>query len=472
MARHLLGVAFVFAVITSVPTLASAQCLPPGTPTGLTWVERASGIQLTWVPNLGTATSWTVVMTPVGGGTALTFVLNDSRSWGIVSVAPGAYDVTVRGTNACGSGATSEPARINTAGPPAVTGIVINEIGPFIEIVNTGSTRVNLGGWRLYGSSGADQRVIFGARIDDLTDVNPGCSLLIGDTEREDGVPVDFRIPLQFGFSTTLALASLDNHIVDEVGRDPSGEANYPGPFGEGMLLAPLTQVPISDTRSYSRVGPDSNDNRRDFGITSPPTPRNSGVCRAIPVSPYNLTAQVQFTSVLLSWQFMDGGVPIDGFQIEAGSLPGRADRAVVVVGPQLRSIQFDGVPLGTYYVRIRSFVGAQGSGASNEVTVLVCGAATCGTLPGAPRNFVRRNFGSDVLLTWEAPAVGGAPTSYVLEVGSSQGASNLGVFDLGSTSLTLFVPNVPPGTYWTRMRAVNAAGIGPPSNELIVVVP
>jgi hypothetical protein len=77
---------------------------------------------------------------------------------------------------------------------------------------------------------------------------------------------------------------------------------------------------------------------------------------------------------------------------------------------------------------------------------------------------------GSTVTLAWQPPA-SGVPLSYVIEAGSSTGAANLAVFDTGSTATTLAVPNVPPGTYFVRIRARTAGGTSSPSNEIVVSV-
>jgi hypothetical protein len=73
--------------------------------------------------------------------------------------------------------------------------------------------------------------------------------------------------------------------------------------------------------------------------------------------------------------------------------------------------------------------------------------------------------------LTWRAPKIGPAVTSYVLEAGSTFGASNVATRDLGSTATSL-TTTVPAGTYFLRVRARSGTTMGRPSNEVIVTVP
>src|SRR5262249_50099942 len=65
----------------------------------------------------------------------------------------------------------------------------------------------------------------------------------------------------------------------------------------------------------------------------------------------------------------------------------------------------------------------------------------------------------------------GGAPTSYVIQAGSTTGSSDLANFDTGSTLTSLTATNVSPATYFVRVLARNAGGTGPPSNEVVVTV-
>jgi len=66
----------------------------------------------------------------------------------------------------------------------------------------------------------------------------------------------------------------------------------------------------------------------------------------------------------------------------------------------------------------------------------------------------------------------GGAATSYIVEAGSSSGASNVAVIDTQSAAPTFVATGVGSGRYFVRVRGFNAAGVGPASNETVVIVP
>jgi predicted nicotinamide N-methyase len=73
--------------------------------------------------------------------------------------------------------------------------------------------------------------------------------------------------------------------------------------------------------------------------------------------------------------------------------------------------------------------------------------------------------------LSWLAPFFG-TPTSYILEAGTASGLVDIIVFNTGSTAVTISVSGVPSGTYYVRVRAVNALGTSVASNERIISVP
>jgi hypothetical protein len=92
---------------------------------------------------------------------------------------------------------------------------------------------------------------------------------------------------------------------------------------------------------------------------------------------------------------------------------------------------------------------------------------ATSVNPPGAPTNLTSTVAGSSVTLNWTAPA-GGPVTAYQVEAGSAPGLANLAQLLTSATSLNA---SAPPGTYYVRVRARNAGGVGAPSNEVTVVV-
>ena len=90
---------------------------------------------------------------------------------------------------------------------------------------------------------------------------------------------------------------------------------------------------------------------------------------------------------------------------------------------------------------------------------------------PGPPTALVVSVVNNTVNLSWTAPVIGGAVTSYVLEAGDGPGRSNLATFDTGSTASAFTAFAVPAGTYFVRVRARNAAGTSSASNEVVILV-
>ena len=96
-------------------------------------------------------------------------------------------------------------------------------------------------------------------------------------------------------------------------------------------------------------------------------------------------------------------------------------------------------------------------------MVVNVTGACSA---PFTPAGLTHTVNGSSVQLSWQAAA---GATSYILEAGSASGSSNLLASDIGN--VTTLGATAAPGTYYVRIRARNACGSSPPSNEVVVVV-
>jgi hypothetical protein len=168
-------------------------------------------------------------------------------------------------------------------------------------------------------------------------------------------------------------------------------------------------------------------------------------------------------TRAVLSWTApaTDGAIEDrpTAYVLEAGTRAGSADVATVTVG-NVTTFSTD-IPSGTYYVRVRA-TNAYGASDPTEDLVLVAPGA-----PAAPTYFMASGQGSTVDLRWTAPSGNATPTGYVIEAGSAPGLADLAVLPVGN--VTKFSTTAPPGTYYVRIRAINARGAGMPSNEVVV---
>ncbi|MEZ5289477.1 MAG: fibronectin type III domain-containing protein [Vicinamibacterales bacterium] len=88
-------------------------------------------------------------------------------------------------------------------------------------------------------------------------------------------------------------------------------------------------------------------------------------------------------------------------------------------------------------------------------------------TAPGPPRDVRAAITGSAVSLAWTN--IGGA-SAFILEAGVAPGRTDVTLYLGADPRVT--IPNVPPGTYYLRVRGGNEFGGGRPSQEIQVVVP
>ena len=94
------------------------------------------------------------------------------------------------------------------------------------------------------------------------------------------------------------------------------------------------------------------------------------------------------------------------------------------------------------------------------------CGPLTVLTAPGAPRAVQAAVAGHTVVLTWTNI---GAASEFVLDVGFAPGRTDLSM-NLGPDTRATF-SDVPPGTYYLRLRGGNSFGGGKPSAEVAITV-
>jgi hypothetical protein len=118
--------------------------------------------------------------------------------------------------------------------------------------------------------------------------------------------------------------------------------------------------------------------------------------------------------------------------------------------------------PPGAYFFRVRSGSSRGLSVVSNEATAVVTAAPN---VPGPPVGLSAGVAGTRVTLIWQRPVTGGEVTEWIIELNPTSGLGGIRVFRVPASVLSAS-GDLAQGEYTVRVRGLNAAGPGPPSNE------
>ena len=187
------------------------------------------------------------------------------------------------------------------------------------------------------------------------------------------------------------------------------------------------------------------------------------GAQTSVPSAPVNFTGSALGGTITLAWGVPLTGAPIHYYVLDLGLQSGTYDVSVPV-GP-ITTLSFD-VDDGVYYFRVRA-ANALGPGAPTAAVAVVVGGAT--QVPSPPQQVTATAVGPALTINWAEPAIGAPITDYFLQFGTASGVYGASGRTGLVTSVTL--PNLPDGVYFFRVSAINAAGLGAPSNEVSVVV-
>jgi hypothetical protein len=189
-----------------------------------------------------------------------------------------------------------------------------------------------------------------------------------------------------------------------------------------------------------------SNEIRIFVNVPTPPSP------------PADLVALVNESSLALTWRptFVGGAATTHVLNV-TGSV-----NASLPLGGAI-SLTFNPVPGGTYTLSVSAANAAGTSAPSNAVTVTLPGA--CSGAPLTPAGFLAYRVGSTILVVWDPPASGPAPTQYQLNV------TGTFVGSFSTTALTLS-GSAGPGSYDLSLLAANACGSSPATPPQTITVP
>ncbi len=267
----------------------------------------------------------------------------------------------------------------------------------------------------------------------------------------------------------TLTATAIDNTVF--ASWIPSSSGGSPTSYtlfaGSAPGAVDLASIQIRGATSFTATAPNGvyyltvvARNAHGASVRSNEVPVQLG-CVAPPPAPGTLSFLKGGSNVALFW---GAALSASAYVIEAGQAPGASNLGGIPVGNQTSFAT--AAPLGTYYVRVRASNRCGVSGASNEVAITLDGTTT---LPAAPTGLAGNVNGRAVALQWTPALTGGLPSVFHVEAGLTPGGT---IAAFPSSAAQIVVPSAPSGTFYVRVRAVNAAGASAPTADIVVTVP
>jgi hypothetical protein len=154
-------------------------------------------------------------------------------------------------------------------------------------------------------------------------------------------------------------------------------------------------------------------------------------------------------SGIAVTWTAPSSGAP-SYYAVAWGTAPGAANLPVQLVPGTSGRLDIPAVPTGTYFFRVYAVGSVDVSAPSRETSVAVTSSAS---VPGPPMAEQAIAGASSLTAGWNAPIVGGAPTLYEVQIGSTLGASD--VADV-TTADRILTRGVSAGNYWVQTRAAS----------------
>lgn len=249
-----------------------------------------------------------------------------------------------------------------------------------------------------------------------------------------------------------------------------AGATSYRIEAGSASGLANLVNADLGDVNAFEGLVPPGTYYVRVRGVTggSVTGPSNqvtvavttTAACVTAPPVPTGVTAR---SGGLLAGFTWSPSASATGYVLDVGRSAGVVEASLPLgAGTSFQTV----APAGTYFARVRALNGCGASAPSSQVSLTL--ACTAGAV--VPTGFAVSKAGGGATFSWQG-AFGA--TGYRLRVGTVQGASDVADIPVGTvTSLAVPLAGVPPRTYYVRVVAESACGVGNASNEVALTVP
>jgi predicted phage tail protein len=467
------------AIGTGQPSAPSAPVTPattPGPPTDVTGARGNGQVTVSFTAPADNGgdpiTSYTVTASP-GGADA-------SGSAGPIVVTGltngTAYTLTVRATNSVGVGTASRPSAAVT--PATIPGAPTSIVG------TRGNGQVSVS-FTAPSDNGGDPITSYTVTASPGGATASGSASPIVVTGLTNGASHTFTVRATNGVGAgpaSAASAAVTPATVPDAPRGVSAIAGNaqailsfvapvtnggaaitgytvtasPGGASVSGSASPITVTGLTNGTIYTFTVTANN----GAGSSAPSDPSNAVTPSAAPGTPLNFTVAPSGLSLLATWTSTGGAATTHRLEVATSAafssiiftLPLGAEPFVSLNAPPGTS--------GTFFFRMTAINAFGSSAPAGPVSATLPAPSVP---PGPPVLHNAVIAGNNVALNW-SPTAGGAPANYLLVVGSSAGAANVGEFPMGTfTSISSSAPN---GMYFARVQASNAVGTAT-SNEI-----
>ena len=207
--------------------------------------------------------------------------------------------------------------------------------------------------------------------------------------------------------------------------------------------------------------------------VLATPTSSSAPPKNIIPNPPQSLTASIySSTQINLSWSApaSNGGPAVTGYKIQYIQDTGNFTNLVLNSGSSFTAYSHTGLQVGhTYTYRVFAINSIGTSNSSNTATATTIQVTT---VPGPPTLSANPSSATSVSLSWNPPSNtgGSAITGYKIEYSNGTSQYNILVANTGNTQTGYMHTGLTTGNSYTyRVTAINAIGVGTPSNTVSV---